>query len=108
MTKIWISARHLRSRPVFAAHGSEETRAAMYQAFERLGFPDAGLVCAEQIVILDGLSGLLLVMRSFGKVPADERPWQFDSLIAELERHHGNKRLAAEPDGFVQEWRDDE
>ena len=44
----------------------------MYSAFERHGFTTAGRPCAEQLVILDGLGGLLSVAKSFHEVEADE------------------------------------
>lgn len=74
----------------FAANGSVAARTAMYSAFERYGFTGAVVFCAEQLVILDGLRGLLSVAKSFHEVEADERPWKFGALIEVVEKHHGN------------------
>jgi hypothetical protein len=90
----------------FAADGSVAARTAMYSAFERHGFSGAGLSCAEQLVILDGLGGLISVAKSFHEVEADDRPWKFGALIEALEKHHGKQGLPVVLDGFVQEWRD--
>jgi hypothetical protein len=77
----------------FAANGSVVAKQAMYAAFDRRGFSDAGLTCAEQLVILDGLRGLLSVAKSFSEVEADERPWQFGALIEALEKIMGSRRF---------------
>ncbi len=81
-------------------------RDALYAAFERLGFARAGAIAAEQLVALDGLSGLLVVMRSFGQVDADQRPWRFQDLIEVLEKHHAKRPLPSDLDPFMKEWQD--
>ena len=82
---------------------------AMYAAFDRRhGFVGAGIGCAEQLVILDGLNGLLFTMKGFGEVEADERPWQFGHLMETLKEHHGEQPLPAELNLFLREWQDHE
>ena len=92
----------------FAANGSDAAKQAMYTAFHRHGFDAAGLTCAEQLVILDGLRGLLFAMKSFREVEPDERPWQFGYLIEVLKKHHGEQTLPSELDRFVKEWQEQE
>ncbi len=87
------------------ANQSSVVRNAMYAAFEKHGFVNAGLGAADQLVILDGMSGLLFAMQSFGEVEPDDRPWQFRHLIETLEQHHGKQPLPAQLDPFFQEWR---
>jgi hypothetical protein len=87
----------------FVERGDGEIKQSMYAAFERDGF---GLTAADELVRLDGLAGLLIVARSFGKEEAEERPWQFGHLLETLETHHGKQTLPAELDRFWREWRE--
>ena len=80
----------------------------MYTAFDRCGFANAGICCAEELVRLDGLDGLLFVAKSFGDVEADERPWQFSNLVEALEKRDGKQAFPPELDRFSREWRDQE
>ena len=80
----------------------------MYTAFDRCGFANAGICCAEELVRLDGLDGLLFVAKSFGDVEADERPWQFSNLVEGLEKRDGKQAFPPELDRFAREWRDQE
>ena len=41
----------------FVANGDQELKRAMYTAFDRFGFANAGICCAEELVRLDGLHG---------------------------------------------------
>jgi hypothetical protein len=92
----------------YAARGGSEMKRAMYASFERAGFAEAGLACAEQLVVLGGLNGRRYAMKSFGTLEADERPWRFGRLIDTLKRHHGDQALPADLDPFVKEWEEDE
>jgi len=92
----------------FAAQGDAGIKQSMYTAFERLGFANAGVMCAEQLVQLDGEAGLIAVCRSFDQVEADDRPWQFGSLLDTLEKREGMRLLPTELSRFVEEWREDE
>jgi hypothetical protein len=92
----------------FAAKGDAEMKRAMYSAFEAHGFVKAGLVCAEQLVSLDGSNGLLFLTNNFGAVDAGDRPWQFGSLLEALEKRDGKQSLPANLDHFVREWQDQE
>jgi hypothetical protein len=88
------------------ANQSSVVRRAMYAAFEKHGFVGAGLGSADQLVILDGTSGLLFAMRRFGEEEERDRPWQFRHLIETLEKHHGHQPLPSELDRFVRELND--
>ena len=77
----------------------------MYATFDLRGFANAGISCAETLVLLDGLDGVLFMARSFGDVEADERPWQFGNLVQALERRDGKQAFPPELNRFVQEWR---
>lgn len=88
---------------IFAAKGSAGAKAAMYSAFDRRGFAEAGVTCAEQLVILDGWSAFLFVMQSFGGVDPSDRPWQFCSLWETLQTHHGERTLPRELRVFQRE-----
>ena len=90
------------------ANQCSAARNAMYAAFDRCGFAGAGIGCAELLVVLDGLSGLLFTMKSFGEVEAEERPWQFGHLVDALNRHHGEQPLPANLNPFLQEWQEHE
>jgi hypothetical protein len=92
----------------FVANGDHELKLAMYAAFERFGFANAGICCAEELVRLDGLHGMLFVAKSFGGIEADERPWQFGNLVEALEKRDGKQAFPPELDRFVREWRDQE
>ena len=89
----------------FVTKGDCELKQAMYTAFGRCGFANAGICAAEELVRLDGLHGLLFVAKSFGGVRAADRPWQFGNLIEALEKRDGKQALPPELNGFVQEWR---
>lgn len=89
---------------IFAAKGSAGAKAAMYSAFDRRGFADAGITCAEQLVILDGWSAFLFVMQSFGGVDPSDRPWQFCSLWETLQMQHGEQTLPEKLRVFQREW----
>jgi hypothetical protein len=54
----------------FAANGDNDMKRAMYAAFERMGFREAGLACAEQLVVLDGLTELRFALTNFGTLEA--------------------------------------
>lgn len=92
----------------FASNGDGEMKRVMYAAFERHGFVEAGLGSAEQLVVLDGVNGLLFAAKSFGDVEADERPWQFGHLIEALKEHHGEQMLPPELKPYFQEWQNQE
>jgi hypothetical protein len=91
-----------------AAQGDAGIKQSMYAAFERLGFANAGVTCAQQLVQLDGEAGLIAVCRSFDQVEADDRPWQFGSLLDTLEKREGKRLLPTELSRFVEEWRENE
>jgi hypothetical protein len=92
----------------FAVKGDAELKHALYATFDRRGFTNAGISCAETLVLLDGLDGLLLVAKSFGDVEADERPWQFGNMVEALEKRAGKQAFPPELDRFVREWRNQE
>ncbi len=91
-----------------AARGDSEIKRSMYTAFERRGFAKAELHCAEELVRLDGLGGLLFAAKTFGEIEAGDRPWQFGGLVEILEQRDGKTSLPAELDGFAREWREHE
>jgi hypothetical protein len=92
----------------FAAKGDQELKRAMYTAFDRCGFASAGICCAEELVRLDGLDGLLFVAKSFGDIEADERPWQFGNLVDALKERDCKQAFPPELDRFAREWRNQE
>jgi hypothetical protein len=92
----------------FVANGDHELKQAMYTAFDRFGFANAGIRCAEELVRLDGLHGLLFVAKSFGDIEADERAWQFGNLVDALEKRDGKQAFPPELDRFAREWRNQE
>jgi hypothetical protein len=77
----------------------------MYALFERLGFARAGLTCAEEIVWLDGIAGLQFVCRTFDQVTADDRPWQFATLMEALGESERGQSLPEELGHFEREWK---
>jgi len=92
----------------FVVNGDHELKQAMYTAFDHFGFANAGICCAEELVRLDGLHGLLFVAKSFGDIEPDERPWQFGNLVDALEKRDGKQAFPPELDRFAREWRDQE
>jgi hypothetical protein len=92
----------------FASQGDEGIKQSMYRAFERLGFANAGVTCAEQLVQLDGEPGLISVCQSLDQVEAQDRPWQFGSLLDTLEKREGKRILPAGVSRFIEEWEEDE
>ena len=75
------------------AKQDEEIRRAMYATFQRLGFANAGLECAEQLIKLDGVPGLVSASETVDQIDADERPWMFGEMLKTLDQHHGKHPL---------------
>jgi hypothetical protein len=90
---------------LFADGGDEEMKQGMYALFERLGFARAGLTCAEEIVWLDGIAGLQFVCRTFDQATADDRPWQFATLLEALGESGKSQALPGELSHFEREWK---
>ncbi len=77
----------------FVEQGDTGLKPAMYRCFERWGYAEAGLSCAEVLVQLDGLDALLTVMKTFDREPAQDRPWQFGHLLETLGKRDGQFAL---------------
>ena len=77
-------------------------------AFDRFSLGNAGIRCAEELVRLDGLHGLLFVAKSLGDIEADERAWRFGNLVDALEKRDGKQAFPPELDRFAREWRNQE
>lgn len=89
----------------FVEQGDTELKPAMYRCFERWGYAEAGLSCAEVLVRLDGLDALLTVMNTFESEPAEDLPWQFGHLLETLQKRDGPYTLPPELDRFYNESR---
>ena len=90
-----------------AAHFANDAaiRTAMYATFHRLGFAEAGLACAEQLIKLDGLDALLIACETFSQVDADDRPWMFGQMLAALNQ---KQPLPETLKQFALEWQADQ
>ncbi|MBN9663175.1 MAG: HEAT repeat domain-containing protein [Acidobacteria bacterium] len=89
----------------FVEQGDTALKPAMYRCFERWGYAETGLSCAEVLVRLDGLDALRAVMKTFEAEPAEDRPWQFGHLLEILRKRDGHYALPPELDRFTNEWR---
>jgi len=74
---------------LFAAQDDAEMKQAMYSAFGRLGFDNAGGCSAEQLILLDGFEGFLHAANQFYFDIPEREDWEFDCLMRALEENIG-------------------
>ena len=72
----------------FAQDGHRESHRILYRVFARDGFSE-GVSCAEELVGLDGIKGLVFTLRYLVKEEESEQLWQFERLVSKLEEREG-------------------